>query len=72
MEPGTEALRRLGFGRLIWRYDLAPAADGGTEVRLTYDWSGATQQAHQVITSPPFGVEHLENSLCPLTVLAAS
>jgi hypothetical protein len=63
---------RLSFGGWIWRYNLAPAADGGTEVRLTYDWSGATAQAREVIEFPPFGVEHLENSLRHLALLAAA
>lgn len=70
-EPGQEDPEgRLGFGGWTWRYDLAPAADGGTEVRLTYDWSGATPQAREFIEFPPFGVEHLENSLRHLAVLA--
>lgn len=70
-EPGTEdADGRLSFGGWAWRYDLAPTADGGTEVRLTYDWSGATPQAREVITFPPFDAEHLENSLRHLAVLA--
>lgn len=44
-EPGTEdADGRLSLGGWTWRYDLAPAA-GGTQVRLTYDWSRATPQA---------------------------
>jgi hypothetical protein len=63
---------RLSFGGWIWRYDLSPAANGGTEVRLTYDWSGATPQARAVIEFPPFGIEHLENSLHHLAVLATS
>jgi uncharacterized protein YndB with AHSA1/START domain len=72
-EPGTEdAEGRLSFGGWIWRYNLASAADGGTEVRLTYDWSGATAQAREVIEFPPFGVEHLENSLRHLALLAAA
>jgi hypothetical protein len=71
--PGTEdAEGRLSFGGWIWRYDLAPAADGGIEVRLTYDWSGATPQAREVIEFPPFGAEHLENSLRHLAVLATA
>jgi uncharacterized protein YndB with AHSA1/START domain len=71
--PGTEdAEGRLSFGGWIWRYDLAPTADGGTEVRLTYDWSSATPQAREVITFPPFGVEHLENSLRHLAELTTA
>jgi hypothetical protein len=60
------------LGGWIWRYDLTPAPDGGTEVRLTYGWSGATAQAREVIEFPPFGVEHLENSLRHLAVLATA
>lgn len=60
----------LSFGGWIWRYDLTRAANGGTEVRLTYDWSGASPQAREVIEFPPFGVEHLENSLDHLATLA--
>jgi uncharacterized protein YndB with AHSA1/START domain len=72
-EPGQEdADGRLGFGGWIWRYDLAPAADSGTEVRLTYDWSGATAETREFIEFPPFGVEHLENSLRHLAVLATA
>ena len=72
-EPGTEDDNgRLSFGGWVWRYDLAPAADGGTEVRLTYDWSGATPQAREVIEFPPFDVKHLENSLRHLAVLATA
>lgn len=68
---GTEdAEGRLSFGGWIWRYDLVPAPDGGTAVRLTYNWSGATPKARTFRECPPFGVEHLENSLRHLAVLA--
>lgn len=71
--PGTEdADGRLSFGGWTWRYDLAPAADGSTEIRLTYDWSGATPQAREIITFPPFDAEHLKNSLRHLAVLAGA
>jgi len=70
---GTEdAEGRLSFGGWIWRYDLAPAAGGGTQVRLTYDWSGATPKARAVLDFPPFDVTHLENSLRHLAVLATA
>ncbi|MGJ9414289.1 SRPBCC domain-containing protein [Aeromicrobium sp. CF4.19] len=69
--PGTEdAAGRLDFGGWIWRYELTPTADGGAEVRLTYDWSEATAQAREVIEFPPFGVQHLESSLRHLAALA--
>lgn len=70
---GTEdAEGHLSFGGWIWRYDLVPAADGGTEVRLTYDWSGATPKVRTILDFPPFGVEHLEDSLRHLAVLATA
>ncbi len=72
-QPGTEdAAGRLSFGGWVWRYDLEPTAGGGTQVRLTYDWSAATAQAREVIAFPPFGVDHLENSLRHLAALATT
>ncbi|MGL5819119.1 MAG: SRPBCC family protein [Phycicoccus sp.] len=69
--PGTEdAGGRLSFGGWVWRYDLERTVDGGTEVRLTYDWSGATVHAREVIGFPPFGPEYLDNSLRHLAALA--
>jgi len=62
----------LSFGGWVWRYDLTAAGDGTTEVRLTYDWSGATEHAREIIGFPPFGVEHLETSLRRLMQLATS
>jgi uncharacterized protein YndB with AHSA1/START domain len=59
----------LSFGGWFWRYDLLPAGDGATEVRLTYDWSRATAEARQIIGFPPFGVDHLEASLSRLAAL---
>ena len=71
--PGTEdAEGRLGSGGWTWRYDLAPRGDGRTEVRLTYDWSGATPRAREVIDLPPFGPAHLENSLRHLAALVTA
>ena len=70
---GTEdAQGHLSFGGWIWHYDLTPAADGGTQVRLTYDWSDATPQARKVLSFPPFGVDYLENSLRHLAGLATA
>lgn len=67
---GTEdAEGRLSFGGWVWRYDLEPTSAGGTQVRLTYDWSGATRQAREVIEFPPFDAEHLDNSLRHLAAL---
>ncbi len=67
-----DAQGRLSFGGWTWRYDLVPTADGGTQVRLTYDWSGATAQAREVLDFPPFGADHLESSLRHLAVLATA
>ncbi len=62
----------LSFGGWVWRYDLTATADDATELRLTYDWSGATAEARKVINFPPFDVEHLQTSLRRLAELATS
>ena len=62
---------RLEFGGWIWRYDLAPLGPSGTEVTLTYDWSAVPQFRREYIQFPPFGPEHLTNSLHHLAELAA-
>jgi hypothetical protein len=63
----------LEFGGWIWRYDLAPAGPSETEVTLSYDWSGVPQYIRdRGITFPPFGPEHLPNSLLHLADLAAA
>lgn len=62
----------LVFGGWIWRYDLAPAGPGGTEVTLTYDWSTVPAHIREYIQFPPFPVEHLTNSLHHLAELATS
>ena len=67
---GTEdAEGRLSFGGWMWRHDLAPASTGGTQVRLTHDWSGVTRHAREVIEFPPFDAHHLDNSLRHLAAL---
>lgn len=53
----------LEFGGWVWRYDLALAESSKTSVRLTYDWSGASEFARTQIQFPPFGTDHLDNSL---------
>lgn len=58
----------IDYGGWTWRYDLTPTGDG-TEVTLTYDWSGVSPH-HQDIDFPPFPRSHLENSLRNLAVLA--
>jgi hypothetical protein len=61
----------LEFGGWIWRYDLAPLGPSDTEVTLTYDWSAVPQFRREYIQFPPFGPEHLINSLHHLAALAA-
>ncbi len=63
----------LEFGGWIWRYDLAPLGPSETKVTLTYDWSAVPQFIRERgIPFPPFGPEHLTNSLHHLAELAAS
>jgi hypothetical protein len=54
----------LEFGGWLWRYDLVPLGPSETEVTLTYDWSGVPRYIRERgIQFPPFGPEHLTNSL---------
>jgi hypothetical protein len=63
---------QLEFGGWIWRYDLVPLGPSETEVTLTYDWSAVPQFIRERgIQFPPFGPEHLPNSLHHLGELAA-
>ncbi|MFL6120289.1 polyketide cyclase [Actinophytocola sp.] len=63
---------QLEFGGWIWRYDLAPLGSSGTEVTLTYDWSAVPRFIRERgIQFPPFGPDHLINSLHHLAELAA-
>ena len=69
---GTETSDgQLEFGGWFWRYDLAPLGTSGTEVTLTYDWSAVPQSIRDYLQFPPFGPEHLTNSLHHLAELAA-
>lgn len=70
--PGQErGDGHLEFGGWIWRYDLAPLGPSETEVTLTYDWSAVPQFIREYFQFPPFGPEHLTNSLHHLAELAA-
>ncbi|MFC7100079.1 hypothetical protein ACFQQB_06090 [Nonomuraea rubra] len=62
---------RLEFGGWLWRYDLAPPGPSKTEVTITYDWSAVPQSIRKCIQFPPFGPEHLTNSLHHLAELAS-
>ncbi|MEU9481855.1 polyketide cyclase [Streptomyces sp. NPDC048191] len=62
---------RLELGGWIWRYDLTPLGPSETEVTLTYDWSAVPRFIRdRGIRFPPFGPEHLSNSLHHLAGLA--
>jgi hypothetical protein len=61
----------LEFGGWTWRHDLAPLGRSETAVTLTYDWSAVPQFTREYIQFPPFGPEHLTNSLHHLVELAA-
>ena len=62
---------QLEFGGWLWRYDLVPLSPSETEVTLTYDWSAVPQFIRKRgIQFPPFGPEHLINSLHHLAGLA--
>jgi len=62
----------LEFGGWIWRYDLVPLGASETGVTLTYDWSAVPQYIRdRGIQFPPFGPEHLANSLRHLAGLTA-
>lgn len=63
---------QLRFGGWVWRYDLAPVDSGKTQITLTYDWSAVSDTARELIGFPPFGPDHLDNSLTHLTELVAS
>jgi len=69
--PGQEGDGRLEFGGWTWRYDLVPVGPSETAVTLTYDWSAVPQFLREHIQFPPFGPEHLSNSLNHLAELAA-
>ncbi|MEU3621864.1 polyketide cyclase [Amycolatopsis coloradensis] len=67
---GTEkADGRLEFGGWIWRYDLTPLGPSETEVTLSYDWSAVPPSVREYIQFPPFGPEHLIDSLRHLAEL---
>lgn len=53
---------RLQTGGWVYRYDIEPV-EGGSEVTLSYDWSEVPEQLAQKITFPPFGPDHLAQSL---------
>ena len=71
--PGQEAPEtgELRFGGWAWRYDLEATGPSQTAVTLTYDWSAVPPQVREFIQFPPFGQDHLDNSLKHLSELVA-
>lgn len=62
----------MEFGGWVWRYDLTSVDASTTEVTLTYDWSAVPRYiCDRGITFPPFGPDHLANSLRHLAELAS-
>jgi hypothetical protein len=72
-KPGTESPEtgELSFGGWIWRYDLEATGPSLTTVTLTYDWSAVPPHIREYIQFPPFGPDHLDNSLQHLSDLVA-
>lgn len=69
-KPGTESdAGELGFGGWTWRYDLRSTGSARTAVTLTYDWSAVPAAVREHIPFPPFGQDHLDNSLRNLSEL---
>jgi hypothetical protein len=59
-------------GGWSWRYDLARNVDG-TDVTLTYDWSGTTQDFRERVGAMPiFPADYLAASLATLERYVAS
>ncbi|MBC2875440.1 MULTISPECIES: SRPBCC family protein [Streptomyces] len=54
---------RLEFGGWFWRYDLEALGPSATGVTLTYDWSAVPGSVREYLRFPPFGPEHLPESL---------
>ncbi|MCW8096259.1 SRPBCC family protein [Streptomyces tauricus] len=63
----------MEFGGWLWRYDLVALSPSETEVTLSYDWSAVPPHIRQRgIRFPPFGPEHLGNSLRHLAALVGA
>jgi hypothetical protein len=69
--PGMEGSGddTVEYGGWVWRYDLGLVDTDRTEVTLTYDWSRVSPDRRD-IEFPPFGRQHLDDSLGHLAELA--
>jgi hypothetical protein len=54
-----------GPGGWWWQYDLTPNG-AGTDVTVTYDWSGTSQEFRDSVGVPVFGEDFIEESLATL------
>jgi hypothetical protein len=54
-----------GPGGWWWRYDLTPNV-AGTDVTVTYDWSGTSQEFRDTVGVPVFDEDFIEQSLAML------
>jgi len=72
-QPGQESpdTADLEVGGWIWRYDVEASGPGRTTVTLTYDWSAVPPEVREEIPFPPFGQDHLDQSLEHLSDLVA-
>ena len=71
-KTGTESESgELSFGGWTWRYDLEATGPSQTQVTLTYDWSAVGPEVREYLNFPPFGPEHLPNSLHHLAELVS-
>jgi uncharacterized protein YndB with AHSA1/START domain len=70
-KTGTESPEtgQLSFSGWTWRYDLEATGPAQTAVTLTYDWSAVPPDVHEYMQFPPFGPDHLANSMQHLSRL---
>jgi hypothetical protein len=52
-------------GGWFWRYDLTPNGEH-TDVTMTYDWTGASQEFRENVGVPVFGEDFIGESLATL------
>lgn len=62
---------QVEYGGWTWRYDLVSIGPSETGVTLTYDWSAVPPSIRENFPFPPFGPEHLGNSLNHLAEVVA-